>query len=124
MPCSVRLDASTGVVVVAVDGEPSVDEIGEAVDEICGRPEYHRNPRVAWDLRRGGVAHLSTDELQQIARFLSEKRADLRRFRVALLVGREVDYGVLRMLGAFLSDEPLEDQVFRDAEAAWAWLTE
>ena len=124
MPCSVRLDASTGVVVVAVDGEPSVDEISEAVDEICRLPEYHLNPRVVWDLRRGGVAHLSPDELHQIARFLSEKRADLRRVRVALLVGREVDYGVLRMLGVFLSDEPLEDQVFRDAEAAWAWLTE
>ena len=124
MPCSVRLDASTGVLVVAVDGEPSVDEIGEAIEEICRTPEYHRNRRVAWDLRRGGVAHLSTDELQQIARFSSEKRADLPRARVALLVGREVDYGVLRMLGVFLSDEPLEDQVFRDAEAAWAWLTE
>ena len=123
MPCTVGVDHSTGTVVVSVEGESNVEEIQDAMSEIWQTPEYRSNLRVLWDLRTGSAANLSSEMLRAIAWFQRDKRPDLPQSRVAVLVAREVDFGLMRMLGAFLPEGPLQEDVFRDAETAWQWLT-
>ena len=122
MPCTVGVDESTGVV-VRVEGEPDVEEIQDAMSEIWKTPEYRSNLRVLWDVRAGSAANLSSEALRTIARFQRDKRPELPQSRVAVLVAREVDFGLMRMLGAFLPEGPLQENVFRDTETAWQWLT-
>jgi hypothetical protein len=124
MACSVQEDRADGLVTVLVDGEPSVEEIQSAMATIWTTPTYLENLRVLWDLRKGSLGHLDTQALRDVAQFEQNKRPDLATSRIALLVGRDVDFGLSRMLGAFMSEEPLEDRVFRDVEAAKAWLSE
>jgi hypothetical protein len=123
MPCTVGVDESTGIVVVHVEGEPDVEEIKDAMSKIWQTPEYRSNLRVLWDVRTGNAANLSSETLRDIARFQRDKRPELPQSRVAILVAREVDFGLMRMLGAFLPEGPLQENVFRDAETAWQWLT-
>jgi hypothetical protein len=124
MPCIVEADVATGVVVVRAEGSLSVEEVRGAILEIWRTPEYQAQLRVLWDLREGAVADFSAADLQEIASFNDEKRPELPRSRVAVLVDREVDYGVMRMLGAFLPGQKVENQVFREEAAAWRWLAE
>jgi hypothetical protein len=122
MSCELTIDDSTGVVVVIVTGNPTPDDLRETMTRIWQTREYLENLRVLWDLRSGTIGHLRSSDLRRIAEHESEKRPDLPQSRVAYLVEQQVDFGMARMLNAFLEDEPLEDRIFRDSEAAWAWL--
>ena len=124
MSCELTIDESTGVVVITVTGSPSLDDLRDTMTRIWQTPEYLENLRVLWDFREGGVAHLLSADLRQVAKHQAGGRPDLPTSRVAVLVDRQVDFGLGRMLNVFLEDQPLEDRVFRDSEAAWAWLTE
>jgi len=122
MCCELTIDDSTGVVMVTVTGNPTLDDLRETMTQIWQTPEYLENLRVLWDLRNGTIGHLRSSDLRRVAEHEAEKRPNLPQSRVAYLVEQQVDFGMARMLNAFLKDEPLEDRVFRDSEAAWAWL--
>ena len=122
MPCAVTVDADTGVVVVTVEGRLTIEDTRSAIQEIWRTPEYLEHFRVLWDFRHTGISHFSTDDLREVAAFQQKERSELPRSRIALLVSKEVDFGLMRMLGAFLPEADLENDVFRDAESAWSWL--
>ncbi|MGH0038509.1 MAG: hypothetical protein ACQGVK_26030 [Myxococcota bacterium] len=49
-------------------------------------------------------------------------RGESRISRMAVLVGRELHYGLARMFQAYASDSPTDIHVFRDRDEALAWL--
>ena len=74
-------------------------------------------------LSKGSVAHLGPDDLRVLVEFqVNERPEGLARSKIGFLVRQDVDYGMMRMLGAFLPEDMLDDHVFRDADAAWRWL--
>jgi hypothetical protein len=77
---------------------------------------------VLWDVRDATIVHLSTDDLQALARFSHELRSVRGGGRAAILVSRDADFGVARMFQAYADAFPWETMVFRDLVETIEWL--
>ena len=122
MSTVVKADAAEGVVTIAVDGVPDIAEIRDVIIKTWSDPVFQSTARGLWDLRNADLSGISAAELRTVADLEENRRPDLPRSRIALVVSREVDFGMLRMLEAFLPESTLDYHVFRDFDDAWHWL--
>ncbi|MEJ2217408.1 MAG: hypothetical protein P8099_12420 [Gemmatimonadota bacterium] len=77
-----------------------------------------------WDLRSAHV-DMTSAEIHQVADFIGEHWRPPTRVRAALVVSKDFDFAMLRMLELLLGNRsPYEVMVFRDMGAAEAWLKE
>lgn len=122
MPYEVTVDDATGVVIVAVEGMLGFEEVCQGIRNVLETPGLSNDVRVLWDFRCGSAAGLDAENLRAIARFEAERRPRRTHFRLAFLVGRDIDFGLARMVGVFSEDEAIEQRVFRDHDEAWSWV--
>jgi hypothetical protein len=80
-----------------------------------------------WDLSSARVEKIDGLGVQSLARCLADLGLQRRRRgKTAIACDRDVDFGLARMLAAYLFLEGLrvQVQVFRDSHSARAWLTD
>jgi len=85
-----------------------------------------RRPAYLWDFREADLSSLTLEDVRRIwATRRKSPDAPAIEVRRALVVGREVDFAILRQ-ALMTSDQPTEAsfRVFRDVDAARAWLEE
>ncbi len=122
MAADLEVDQATGVVIVTIEGKLDFGDVRDALIAVWQTPEFHDRGRVLWDLRRADAAGLDAGELRRIALFESNERPAMPPARLAFLVERDMEFGLARMVGVFSEDDAIEQQVFRDRDAAWSWL--
>ena len=104
-------------------GDISVKEITNALAARLQDPDYRPGMRVLWDCRNGNISALSTAEIERLIAFNSQ-HANARGGGVsAIVVSRDVDYGICRMFLAYADSLPWPSSVFRDFEDAILWLS-
>jgi hypothetical protein len=75
------------------------------------------------DLRQTKSAHRSSGALQALSEFLKEVYRDSEKQpKVAIIAPSDLSFGLARMYEMFSFEVPWEFVVFRDDEAAQAWL--
>ena len=109
-----------GVYVVAVEGSVQVEPLAAILREAWANPKYRS--KLLWDLREASLAELTRAQLDQLALVSETENPHVARARSALLVAREVDYGVSRMFETVMDRLPVDVSVFRDYDAAMAWV--
>ncbi len=122
MPYRLRVDAESGIGFVTASGDFSVSDIEAAHRELWAHPDYRR--KTIWDVRDASLAKLSADDLRGIVRFLQASRPSGPGVRAVYLVTRDVDFGVSRMMQAFIERVPTRVLVTRDYDEALRWLAE
>ena len=80
--------------------------------------------RVLCDLTQATVADLSTVEIEEIIRLISQQVHGRRGGRAAIVAFGGVDYGLARMFSTFceIAGLPIQVKVFRTTEVAREWL--
>ena len=86
------------------------------------KTDWKGGTRFLWDLRALTKGPGAMDEIQQAVELTAQNSDTWRGARLAVLVARDVDYGIARMFGALASRLELEYEVFRDQDAALDWL--
>ncbi|MFI5211000.1 MAG: hypothetical protein ACHQ2E_11190 [Gemmatimonadales bacterium] len=122
MPIEYRIDHDWGLVRTRCTGEVTLQEVIEHFDVLERDPD--RPPRLHVLLQLTGMLTLPrSDELQAVAGRMN--RLTTLRFGVcAILVDRDIVYGIARMFAAFAESRFESVQVFKSAEAAETWLAE
>jgi len=121
VPWQLRSDEHSGIVSIDASGLIALEEIEDTVQAIWAHPVYLNHLMVLWDLR-GANVNLSSNELEGIAHLNSEQRPALDRSRVAILVDRDLQFGLMRILGVFMPEHELEINVFREESEATSFL--
>ena len=120
MHCTIHIDDARAVATVRITGRVTVAEAERAFERLAAHPQYHDGVARLWDLREAKFTGFALNDMRRIGdaaiATLSNPSG-----RVALLVAREVDFGLSRMYQA-TGGETLPLQVFRDLEAAEVWL--
>jgi hypothetical protein len=104
------------------EGEVNPAELlGAYSDFLTGGP----TPLTLWDLSSATIAGIDSESLRDLARCIAQMGEGRHGGKTAIAVGRAVDFGLARMLEAFLSFErfPVKVAVFPDSHSARAWLT-
>ena len=105
-----------------MNGRITLDEVRETLRAIYNRRDFRANMHALWDLRKGELA-FSASEIESLARFVSDHWKATDKTRAALVVSRDVDFGVARMYEAAASNiASSKVMVFRDVDQAQRWL--
>lgn len=83
-----------------------------------GTPSLHDHTRL-------NAAALTVEDIRAIAQFCADRRHLLGFARFAVVVDRDLEFGLARMWGVFVEDRwDVQGGIFRQREEAMAWLLE
>ena len=104
-------------------GTLTPDELENALLDAYRHPDYRPDANSLCDLRGAGVEAFTGPEVRRIVDAVLEHRGAPPGIRTAIVVGRDLSYGLARMFAQQLEAEsPSDVMVFRDMDEAMAWL--
>ena len=119
MPCSMRFEPETDLVIATCSGSLNVNDARMGATVVWDHPEWSGKP-VVWDFRS---AHLDVrgPEVREIAEFILNHQPATPPSRVAFVTARDVDFALVRMFQVIRQHPSTQVQVFRDYEEAVSW---
>lgn len=118
----IQIDLKRNLAVIEIHGQPTIVNICEIVETLLSNPDHTDGMDEVWDFRDASLANFSIEDLTFLAPFLARHLDRLGR-RAALVVGRDVEYGIGQMWEAFAKEyAPRERRLFRTMEDAFLWL--
>lgn len=109
---------------MTVRGRATLELFRQVVDAMVEHPGFRRDMPSVWDLRASaGFGEFSRAELAQMVNLSRAARGPGASYRVAMVAGRDLDFGVGRMLGGGVAGAGGNPQVgvFRDLGEAEEW---
>lgn len=113
-----------GIARLEYDGAPTPAQFRQAIDELFGAPEFREGCPLLWDMRRTRFDLIETSDMRYVAERAASMDEAWGRHRVAVVVDRDLEFGLGRVYEALAQRETLELEIFRDPELALAWLRE
>jgi hypothetical protein len=118
---SIRFVPSEQRVIVTGSGDLAVSDMMDAASRIYSDAQFERGMTMMADFSAARLM-LSADNVWTVAGFVSRNLERRGKGRCAVITGRDVDYGVVRMAQAYLEDAAVELGVFRNIGDAEGWL--
>lgn len=95
-----------------------LDQISDLVD----RMDWKGSKSYLWDLRALAKGPDSTPEVHQSVDLVRRTNALWAGSRAAIVVARDVDFGIARMFGVYAEEIDVDYRLFRDMRSALEWL--
>jgi hypothetical protein len=122
MAAQPTFDPDDGIWVIRLSETISLDDVLEASRTIDASEQSRRSAPRLWDARLVAEGpSIGRDGLRGLAGGTDAKEAS---GRVAVVVHRDVDFGMARMYSAYVDEFSAEVRVYRDFDEAVRWLTE
>ncbi len=122
MPISYEVDEELDVVLVTWRGDVTVDDYRAHLRAMLQDPDALRSARCLTDVSQANIL-MSGAQLNAVGNAEAIPRLAGRTWKTAVVVSSAVNYGVARQY-QILSESEGSDSVFRNREAALAWLLE
>jgi len=120
MPSKVCLDPDTGIWTIELIGAVGPEEVAEAIGSIRREPTYRVDAPRLYDVREVEDS-IDTSALRSLAH-RKEFIGSVDGARSAIVVSRDITFGIARMYQTWMEGQPVEVRVFRDVDEARAWL--
>lgn len=118
----VRIDLEKSIAVIELQGKLTILNVHETVEALLSNPDHKDGMNEVWDFRNASLANFTVEDLTSLAPFLTLHLDRLGK-RAALVVGRDLEYGIGQMWSAFAEERaPRERRLFRTMEEAYLWL--
>ena len=121
MPVRYEIDPQLRLVRVVAEGPVSYEDDRDCLASILGDPRHREGFAFLVDHRRRAPA-ATADHVRAFASAMEAAAPRLGRVRFAVVVERDVSYGLARMFSALTGDLAIEVEIFRSIEDAEAWL--
>ena len=119
----IKIDHEKSIAIIEISGTPKMSDIKQKIIDLMGNPEHFDGMDELWDFRNASLASLTAENIQALSSFVGENLDKLAQ-RTALVVRRNLEYGIGRMWEAYAEvDAPQKRKLFRDIEEAIDWLT-
>ena len=123
MPIETSIDSATGLRTHVATGTLTPDELENALLGAYRRSDYRPEANSLCDLRGVDVEAFTGPEVRRIVDAVLKHRGAPPGIRTAIVVGRDLSYGLARMFAQQLEAEsPSDVTVFSDMNEAMAWL--
>lgn len=123
MPIETSIDSETGLRMHVATGTLTPDELEKALLDAYRRPDYRPEGNSLCDVREAGVGGFTGEEIRHVVATVLKHRGAPPGTRTAIVVGRDLSFGLARMFAHQLEAKSRSDvMVFRDMDEAMAWL--
>lgn len=123
MGYSIHIDDAKAMTTLRFTGRVTASEVLEALVQLTAHAGYRAGMARLWDGREADLSEMTRDDFLLLAHALRPIQSPSPGVRVALLVSRDIDFGIMRMFESWEGDDlPAAIRVFRDLQAAEAWL--
>jgi hypothetical protein len=122
MPIKFKLDQSKDLSIFLVEGPVTHDEVHAAIKRFYESTYPPPTKNILWDLRSASVNEIGYEEAQELAFFATSSDHRKEIGRTAIVASEDVVFGVSRMFGAFINDNAVTFEVFRDFDEAYKWV--
>jgi hypothetical protein len=112
-----------GPVKLTASGIISLGDIIKTLHGLLQDSQFKSGMDILWDFRQVKTENMKADQIREIVSFIKnnqEKRGA--NYRVALVVSRDIDFGLARMYEAYTQELPFQLQIFKELSAAEDWL--
>jgi len=124
MKIKTEINQKKNVRVHIVSGQFDIEILFKSLTEMYNKLPMQSDMNVLWDLRGAeGIASLVPDKLNKIISLVSKKWGTSGKNKAALVVARQVDFGLARLYEQQLENETASKVgVFKDIKKAVRWL--
>jgi hypothetical protein len=112
-----------GPVKLTASGTISSADIIKTLHGLLQDSQFKSGMDILWDFRQVKTENMKADQIREIVSFIKnnqEKRGA--HYRVALVVSRDIDFGLARMYEAYTQELPFQLQIFKTLSSAEDWL--
>ena len=121
MPITMRIDKKLKIVHTTVEGQVSVDEIIDKLTDFMEQPDFVSGLNGIADLRNFELNTTPLD-IERLAKLLIDYRDKIGPSKAAVVISRQVTFGLTRMFQAFAEQSSIETAIFEDMDEALRWL--
>lgn len=123
MAVTTTIDSETGLRTHVVTGELTTRELIETIEQAFSRADFQPGSDAMWDFQGATGSDLTVREIRSIADAVKRHRSGDTGTRVAIVVARDLDFGLARMYEQMLvASTEVRVMVFRDRDEAEVWL--
>lgn len=117
------IDQERAVAVIRITGKPALDDIQNGIEKLLANPNHIDGMDEIWDFRDADMTAFKGHSLTSLSLFVGRNLDRLAK-RTALVISRDVDYGIGRMWQTFAEQKaPQERHLFRNIDEAYNWLS-
>ena len=121
MPVHYEVYPQRRIVRIVAKGDISLDEERAVLELLLADPNHESGFSILIDNRARGQP-ASTIHVRAMASAFEQHAREIGPSRVAIVVAREVGFGLGRMFALLTSELPVETNVFRDVGLAEQWI--
>ena len=117
------VDKKSSVIIHSVTGEITFEEIKSSYETVLSHPDFQEDMCTIWDIRDADAAKFDSQDVIRLARYFETQLKNRAKFKVAVIVSRDLEYGLSRMYQVASADLPAKIGIFINLEDAKKWLT-
>jgi hypothetical protein len=121
MAISYWIDTAKDLLFTTAIGVLTLEDYRAYIERLSRDPAFHWGMSGLFD-GTGATLELSAGDALEIAEIFRRELPQGTTARRAIIVNKDVDFGVARMFGVFAEDPGLQAPVFRDRQLALEWL--
>ncbi|MGD9106442.1 MAG: hypothetical protein PVH55_08420 [Desulfobacterales bacterium] len=119
----VKTVVNDAVMTHTVSGEMTFEEIKSSYEAVLSHPDFQADMNSIWDIRDADASKFDSQDIIRIARYFETKTKDRAKYKVAVIVSRDLEYAISRKYQVAAADLPAKIGIFIDLEAAKRWVT-
>ena len=122
MDWSIDRGVREGILTVSLRGAWDLEGAIQALRAMWEEQASTGIHRILWDLRGVEAGSASSVDMREIATHQLQDRPSLPAAKAAAVAPSDLGFGMARMMEAFVTETPVDFQVFRTLDEATAWL--
>jgi hypothetical protein len=122
MTVNTVLDKKASVAIHTVTGEITFQEIKSSYESVCSHPDFQENMNSIWDIRDADASKFDSQEVIRIARYFETQTKTRAKYKAAVIVSRNLEYGLSRKYQVAAADLPAKIGIFINLEEAKKWV--
>jgi hypothetical protein len=124
MPITTHRKPSRDLTAFTCKGDLSFYEIQAVMERFYKGTIAPPTKKVLWDMRNASAASLTAEQISHLANFSLENEDVRESGKTAVLVPKDIDFGLARTFQAQTISDQRELMIFREKDEAMEWLEE
>ena len=107
------VDKKAAVMIHTVTGEMTFEEVKSSYEAILSHPDFQEDMNSIWDIRNADASKFDRQGVIRLARYFEAQLKNRAEYKVAVIVSRDLEYGLSRTYQVAAADLPAKPPLRR-----------